>query len=144
MSQDLAILVVEMVGITGHYCNTHIASYFLASQLVIRTKLQHFILHQAKVISYSQFCIYRIMQIVHGGKLLRFSRISLQSRRFPANFSFLLAIRCFKLLYNRESFLANNKKIMQPRNFSTANDLHYTVIQYAYLCTATIMHITIV
>ena len=26
----------------------------------------------------------------------------------------------------RESFPANNK-IMQPRNFSTANDLHYTV-----------------
>ena len=32
------------------------------------------------------------------------------------------------MLYNRESFPANNKKIMQPRNFSTVNDLHYTVL----------------
>ena len=31
-----------------------------------------------------------------------------------------------ELLHNRESFPMNNK-IMQPRNFSTANDLHYTV-----------------
>ena len=31
-----------------------------------------------------------------------------------------------ELLYNRESFPANSK-IMQPQNFSTANDLHYTV-----------------
>ena len=34
--------------------------------------------------------------------------------------------RCFELLYNRESFSTNNK-IMQPRNFYTANNLHYTV-----------------
>ena len=45
---------------------------------------------------------------------------------FPENF-FLSIIRCFELLYNRERLPANNKKIMQPRNFSTANDLHYTV-----------------
>ena len=32
------------------------------------------------------------------------------------------------MLYNRESFRANNKKIVQPRNFSTANDLHYMVV----------------
>ena len=32
-----------------------------------------------------------------------------------------------ELLYNRKSFPTNNKEIMQPRNFSTANDLHYTV-----------------
>ena len=31
-----------------------------------------------------------------------------------------------ELLYNRESFPVNNK-IMQLRNFSTVNDLHYTV-----------------
>ena len=31
------------------------------------------------------------------------------------------------MLCNRESFPANNKKGMQPRKFSTANDLHYTV-----------------
>ena len=43
---------------------------------------------------------------------------------FQQIFSFLLW--CFELLYNRESFPAN-KKIMQLRNFSTANDLHYTV-----------------
>ena len=49
---------------------------------------------------------------------------------FSANFSLLLAIRCFELLYNRESFPANNNKIMQPWNFSTANDLHYTVYEY--------------
>ena len=44
---------------------------------------------------------------------------------FPAIFFFFVT-RCFELLYNRESFPANNK-IMQPRNFYTANDLHYTV-----------------
>ena len=43
----------------------------------------------------------------------------------PANFFFII-IRCFELLYNRESFPVNNK-IMQLWNFSTANDLHYTV-----------------
>ena len=31
-----------------------------------------------------------------------------------------------ELLYNREIFPVNNK-IMQPWNFSTVNDLHYTV-----------------
>ena len=41
----------------------------------------------------------------------------------------LLNARFFhELLYNRKSFPANNKNIMQPRNFSTANDLHYTVL----------------
>ena len=34
------------------------------------------------------------------------------------------------MLYNRESFPTNNKRIMQPRNFSTANDLHYTVCNH--------------
>ena len=55
---------------------------------------------------------------------------------FPANFFCL--IRCFELLYNRESFPMNNEKIMQPWNFSTANDLHYTVYcnisQYIAMC----------
>ena len=46
---------------------------------------------------------------------------------FPVNFFFFI-IRCFELLYNREIFPANNKKTMQLRNFSTANDLRYTVI----------------
>ena len=46
---------------------------------------------------------------------------------FSANFFFLI-VRCFELLYNRESFPANNKKIMQPQNFSTTNDLHYTYV----------------
>ena len=71
---------------------------------------------------------YRIMQIVCGGKLSRFSWISLQPQRFSSDF-FLSIIRCFELLYNCESFPANNKKIMQPRNFSTVNDLHYMVPQ---------------
>ena len=75
---------------------------------------------------------YRIMQIVCSGKLLRFSRISFQSRKFSSKI-FVFITRCFKLLYNRESFPANNKKIMQPRNFSTANDLHYTVCWNAQL-----------
>ena len=35
-----------------------------------------------------------------------------------------------ELLYNCESFPANNKKIMQPQNFSTANYLHYTVFAH--------------
>ena len=72
--------------------------------------------------------MYRIMQIVHGGKLSRFSRISLQSQRFSSKFFFFCIIRCFELLYNRESFTANNKKIMEPRIFSTTNDLYYTVV----------------
>ena len=55
------------------------------------------------------FLTYRIMQIIHGGKLSRFSRISLQSRMFSSKF-FLSIIRCFELLYNRESFPANSKK----------------------------------
>ena len=42
---------------------------------------------------------------------------------------FLSIIRCFELLYNRESFPANNK-IMQPRNFSTVKDLHYMVLYW--------------
>ena len=33
-----------------------------------------------------------------------------------------------ELLYNHESFSVNNRNIMQPQNFSTVNDLHYTVI----------------
>ena len=40
-----------------------------------------------------------------------------------------------KLLYNRKSFPANNKKIVQPRNFSTANDLHYTVLTILFIIT---------
>ena len=70
--------------------------------------------------------------IVHDGKLLQFSRISLQSQRFSSEFFFFI-IWCFRLLYNRESFLANNKKTMIPRNVSTANDLHYTVYKVSYL-----------
>ena len=43
--------------------------------------------------------------------------------------NYLLNARFFReLLYNRKSFPANNKNIMQPRNFYTANDLYYTVI----------------
>ena len=73
-----------------------------------------------------KFC-YRIMQIIHSGKLSRFSWISLQLRKFSSKFFFAI-IRCFELLYNHESFPANNNKIMQPWNFSTVNDLHYTVL----------------
>ena len=60
--------------------------------------------------------MYRIMQIVHGGKLSRFSWISLQLWRLSSEF-FLSIIRCFKLHYNRKSFPVNNEKIIQPRNF---------------------------
>ena len=63
------------------------------------------------------------MQIIHGEKL---SQTNLQSWRFSSDFC-LSYYKVFDLLYNRESFPTNNKKIMQPRNFSTANDLHYTV-----------------
>ena len=35
-----------------------------------------------------------------------------------------------ELLYNCESFPANNKKIMQPQNFSTVNYLHYTIFAH--------------
>ena len=63
------------------------------------------------------------MQIVHDGKLSRFRGLASNREGFSANF-LLSIIRCFELLYNRKSFPANNKKIMQPRNFS---DLHYTV-----------------
>ena len=55
-----------------------------------------------------------------------FRRLTSNREGFPAIFVCLI-IRCFDLLYNRESFPTNNKKFMQPRNFSTANDLHYTV-----------------
>ena len=51
---------------------------------------------------------------------------------FPANFFFFI-IKCFELLYNRESFPANNKKIVQPQNFSTTNDLHYTVYALIFI-----------
>ena len=57
---------------------------------------------------------YRIMQIVRGGSI---------AKVFQWIF---FIIRCFELLYNRKSFPVNNK-IMQPQNFSTANDLHYMV-----------------
>ena len=50
---------------------------------------------------------------------------------FPANFFFFI-IRCFELPYNHESFPVNNNKIMQPRKFSTANDLHYTVFLFRF------------
>ena len=69
---------------------------------------------------------YHIMQIIRGGKLSQFSRISLQMQRFSSEIFFFHIIRCLELLYNCKSFSAN-KKIMQPRNFSTVNDLHYTV-----------------
>ena len=46
------------------------------------------------------------------------------------------------MLYNRESFLANNKNIMQPRNFSTANDLHYTVHNHPQYISHKHRHIT--
>ena len=49
------------------------------------------------------------MQIARGEKLSRLSRISLQSQRFSSDF-FLSIIKCFKLLYNHETFPANNKK----------------------------------
>ena len=55
-----------------------------------------------------------------------FRGLASNGESFPVNFIFFI-IRCFELLYNRESFPANNK-IMQPRNFSTMNDLHYTVL----------------
>ena len=61
------------------------------------------------------------MQIVRG-----FHRLASYREGFPAIFFFFI-IRCFEL-YNHVSFPANNKKIMQPRNFFTANDLHYTVV----------------
>ena len=39
-----------------------------------------------------------------------------------------VSVNCTLRLCNRESFPANNKKSVQPRKFSTANDLHYTVL----------------
>ena len=55
-----------------------------------------------------------------------FCGLASNRKGFPA-ILFLSIIRCFELLYNRESFPTNNKKIMQPCNFSTANNLPYTV-----------------
>ena len=52
-----------------------------------------------------------------------FRGLASNRKGFPANF----CLSYYKVLYNRESFPANNRKIMQPRNVSTANDLHYTV-----------------
>ena len=48
---------------------------------------------------------------------------------FPVNIflSYYKVYRIAVMLWNRESFPVNKKKIMQLRNFSTANDLHYTV-----------------
>ena len=57
--------------------------------------------------------LYRIMQIIHGGKLSQFSQISLQSRKFSSEF-FLCYYKVFRIaIYNRESFPTNNNKIMQ-------------------------------
>ena len=67
-----------------------------------------------------------IMQIVCGGKLSRFHRLASKDEDFPANLFFFIR-SCFGLLYNHKSFPVNNKKSTQPRNFSTANNLHYTV-----------------
>ena len=69
--------------------------------------------------------LYRIMQIVHGGKFLWFSRISLQLRRFSSEF-LLFYCKVFQIAVQSRKFPANNK-IMQLRNFSTTNYLHYTV-----------------
>ena len=93
-------------------------------QLLIASGHTHTRTH-AHTRTHTQTSGYRIMQIVRGGILSRFSRISLQLQKFSSEF-FLSIKRCFELLYNHESFSANNK-IIQPQNFSTANDLHYTV-----------------
>ena len=49
------------------------------------------------------------MQIFHGGKLSWFRGLASNREGLLANF-FLSIIRCFELLYNGESFPANNKK----------------------------------
>ena len=47
---------------------------------------------------------YRIMQIVHGGKLLRFSRISLQSQRFSSEFFFFISYKVFQIAVQSRKF----------------------------------------
>ena len=71
-----------------------------------------------------------------GGKHQPYLKLADEQRatigHYAAEYGTVNAIRCFKgdfrkLLYNHESFPTNNK-IMQPLNFSTANDLHYIVM----------------
>ena len=49
------------------------------------------------------------MQIIRGETFRGFRRLASNHEGFPANFFFFI-IRCFKLLYNRESFPVNNKQ----------------------------------
>ena len=57
------------------------------------------------------------------------TRVSHYTFMHVSTINYLLNARFFhESLYNRESFPTNNQNIMQPRNFSTVNDLHYMVI----------------
>ena len=75
--------------------------------------------------TYSNLTLYRIMQIVRSGKLSWFLWISLQSWKFSSKLS-LAYYKVFWIAIQSQNFPTNNK-IMQPQNFSTTNDLHYTV-----------------
>ena len=58
-----------------------------------------------------------------------FCGLSCNGKSLPANP--LLIIRCFlDSPHNCKTFPANNKKCMQPRKFSTTNDLHYMVLHW--------------
>ena len=69
---------------------------------------------------------FRILPLIHSAITRYLMHVS------TVNYLFLHGAGFFSELHNdpicnRESFPANNKKSMQPRKFSTANDLHYTV-----------------
>ena len=67
------------------------------------------------------------MQNFHG-----FHGLASNREGFPVNF-FISYYKLFWIAVRSWKFPANSKKIMQPRNFTTANDLHYTVSQMHFV-----------
>ena len=78
------------------------------------------------------------MLVATGGKCQPYLKLTDEQQatigRYAAEHGTVNAICHFKGDFLRlhdlaihESFPVNSKKIMQPRNFSIANDLHYTV-----------------
>ena len=75
------------------------------------------------------------MENFHG-----FRRLASNWEGFPAIF-FLFYYKVFRIAVQSQSFPTNNKKIMQPWNFSTANDLHYTVYVIFVKCILQNIHV---
>ena len=102
--------------IQGKQVDTYICSY----NINLQSWYQEHIILCMLAIAYTVKCKLFMVENFRA-----FHGLASNCKSFPANFFFI--IRCFELLYNHKSFPANNKKIMQLRNFSTANNLHYTV-----------------